>query len=88
MKEPASLAANYYAYIDRAGKLHPQAEVALVLAEPQYRVDLGGDMIRERKTETTRFAASPDGLRQMAKRLEEFAEDLETDFEKAIENQP
>lgn len=83
MKQPASITANYYAHLDPEGELSPQAEIALVLAEPQYRVDAGGEMIRESVTETIRFAASPALLRQVAEKLQGFAEQLESDFAKS-----
>jgi len=84
MKEIVTTTANFLAVI-AGGKLRPEIEVGLVLSEPTYRPDHGGEMIRERKFETVRFSASPHILRRMAEGLIEFADDAEKEIVGMIE---
>lgn len=83
MKKIATLTRNHLAIIDN-GKLKPSSELILVLAEPQYRVDMGGGIIRERSTETVRFAACPQAMREIADHLNRYADELEEEFDTSI----
>ena len=79
MKEIVTTSANFYAV--RVGKkLAPEIEIGLVLSEPHYRPDHGGEMIKERRCETVRFAASPDTLRRMAEGLVKFANEADEEI--------
>lgn len=81
MKEITCIASNSLALF-ADGKLEPSAEIALVLSEVEYRVAVDGQVIRERAAQTVRFAASPAGLRKLAEKLSQAADDTERDFEK------
>jgi hypothetical protein len=79
VKEIVTTSANFYAV--RVGKkLAPEIEIGLVLSEPHYRPDHGGEMIKERRCETVRFAATPDTLRRMAEGLIKFANEADEEI--------
>ena len=58
------------------GTVTPMAEVVLIVAEPAFHVDAGGQLVKERQTQTLRFAVSVAGLRRVAKEMEHWAKDL------------
>ena len=82
MKEITSYASNYLALYND-GKLEPQAEIALVLCEPTYRLTSDGQLARERAVETVRFSASPETLRKLAERFTKTADEAEAELTKA-----
>lgn len=81
MKEITCIASNSLALF-ADGKLEPSAEIALVLSEVEYRIVPDGQVVRERAAQTVRFASSPAGLRKLAEKLLQTADDTERDFEK------
>lgn len=85
MKEVVTLATNTIGNITTAGKLVANVELAFVLTEPRYAFDEGGEMRRSRTTETVRFTATPDAMRQLSKQLLETADSAESDLTQAIE---
>lgn len=82
MKEITSYASNTLAILDD-GKLKPQAEIALVLCEPNYRITSDGQLARERTVETVRFSASPDTLRKLSARFAKTADEIEAEVKAA-----
>ena len=80
MKELLSTAANYLEHVNHEdGKRTPMVEVAVTTCEPIYRLNpIANQLERRIDSYTIRFTASPDQLRNMAKRLESFAENSET----------
>lgn len=79
MKEIVTTSANFYA-IQVGKKLEAQVEVGIVLSEPTYRPDHGGEIIKERRCETVRFCASTDVLRKMAEGLIRFADEADEEI--------
>lgn len=55
----------------------PLIELVLIVSEPSYMVDAGGDSIRHRVVETLRLCATPSGMRQLAKFLTEASDEAE-----------
>ncbi len=83
MKEITSYASNTLALLSADGKLEPQAEIALVLCEPTYRLTSDGQLARERAVETVRFSAAPEVLRKLAARFTKTADETEAEVEAA-----
>jgi len=82
MKEIVTTSANFHAVI-RSGNLAPEIEVGITISEPQYEMSLEG-VSKSRKYETFRFSCNPETLRKMADGLHDFANDCETEFNKAM----
>ena len=68
---------------ERDGKLVPQIETIIITSETVYKHELSG-LLQLQKTGDLRFETTPKGLRALAKRLEEFADEAEA-LEKGIE---
>lgn len=87
MKEITSYASNTLALVND-GKLEPQAEIALVFCEPNYRLTSDGQLARERAVETVRFSASPATLRKLAERFTKTADEIEAEVARATTAKP
>jgi hypothetical protein len=84
MKEISATSRNLsLVYQDGPAMFTPMVEAILVLSEPQYSVDLGGQLVRTRQVETVRFATSPEGLRDLARTFLEWADDADNITPKA-----
>ncbi len=77
MKEITSVAFNFLAQLHKEGPPTPDVEVALILSEISYDIGSMGQLVKARRPETVRFAASPKTLRDVAKILTEAAEECE-----------
>ena len=84
MKEIVTTSANYVAVIIGNGTLRAECEIGLVLSEPTYRPDHGGEIIKERKCETIRFSASPEILRKLSESFRQFADESEQSVSEAL----
>ena len=78
MKEITSTAFNFLAQLHKDGPPTPDVEVALVFSEVVYDLNQGGEIVRNRRTETVRFTAPPAILRKLAKQFTDVAEECET----------
>lgn len=59
------------------GKISGLAELVLVCFEPKYEVTNTGQTIKSTALSEVRFHAGVEGMREMAKNLNEFADELE-----------
>ena len=66
-----------------AAAVRPMVEAILVVSEPVFGFDAGGELGRKRETQTIRFSASPEVLRKLAKNYLEWADEAE-EFAKAL----
>lgn len=76
MKELVGTAVNFALAEGAKDGFVGTAEIIMVLSEPQYHVDMSGQMNRSRSIEQFRFAASVKGLRSFAKSFNEYADAL------------
>lgn len=76
MKEIACTARNLMV-VSTEESYSPMIEVILVLTEPNYRFNKKGELVKRRDPETIRFSTSPDGLREIAKNFNQWANDAE-----------
>jgi hypothetical protein len=53
------------------------AETILLYTEPTYTVDAGGAVVRRREVGSFRLMTDPKGLRDIAKRFAEWADEIE-----------
>lgn len=77
MKEVICTARNLMVVPDEEHTVRPMIEAIVVVSEPQFRFDRGGQLANERETETIRFSASPEALRKMAKSFNEWADEAD-----------
>ena len=61
---------------DDEGNLNASAEIALLVTEPVYEIDAGGQLIRRRAMESIRFAVTDRSLKALIKWLGEVSADL------------
>ena len=78
MKELLTMASNVFAAVSEEGKLIPRGEVVLVLSEPVYQVEPGGEVLRRRELSQVRFVSGPGALRKLADSLNLLANQAET----------
>lgn len=78
MKELIGNASNIY-FAKVGADFIPNAEIVLILSEPQYRVDGTGQFIRERITETFRFNTNREGVLKLSEYLADLASEMETE---------
>ena len=76
MREYAGNTANVFFTPNDDGTFRPNAELILLVSEVQYEPDLPG-LRKLRRVETVRFGVGVEGLRQMAKRFSELADDIQ-----------
>lgn len=67
------------------GKLEASAEIVVVFSEPHYRLQTGGEVLKEHHTGANRYAMSPKRMRQFAAGLLGAAETLEREIQQALE---
>ena len=81
MKQLTTVSENVFYMRDGedASKVKEMHEIILALSEPQFRIDLGGQVVRETAVETVRFAISTENLDQFVKQLMSFLGDAEKD---------
>lgn len=60
-------------------KVKTMHEIILALLEPQFRVDLGGQVVRETAIDTVRFVIEGSNLREFVTQLLSFLDDAEKD---------
>ena len=77
MKEIISMSANFLAAWSDEKKLIPRVEIILITSEPKYGIDMTGETTRQRVTDQYRFTSSPGALRELAKRLQGLADEVE-----------
>lgn len=64
MKEVICTARNIMIVPDEKNTVRPMVEAIVVVSEPQFRFDRGGQLANERETETLRFNTSAATRRQ------------------------
>lgn len=84
MKEIATISGNVCFLPSDNGKVIPMDEVILIYSEPVYGADLSG-VTKERGVGSFRFSGTAKALRQLAKGLEELADEAEQDLAAFIE---
>lgn len=77
MKEVICTARNLFIVPDEDATVRPMVEAIVVVSEPVFRFDRGGQLANERETETIRFHTSPEALRKMAVSFAEWADEAE-----------
>jgi hypothetical protein len=85
MKELCGLARNISYNRRDDGTWRALIEAIIMVSEPAYRVDQSGDVVQMREVSRLRFGANPDGLRHIAKVINEWADDAEKDAPAAAE---
>ena len=76
MKELSGTASNYYAIENDKGNFKAQAELIVVVSEPDWKVVING-LIRERISEHYRITMSQSGVKLLIKTLMEIEKELE-----------
>lgn len=77
MKEVICTARNLMIVPDEDLTMRPMVEAIVVVSEPQFRFDRGGQLANERHTETIRFSTTPEALRKMAQSFSDWADEAE-----------
>jgi len=81
MKKAHALAMNEL-FHEVDGKISGIAEIVLTCFEPKYEVTNTGQTIKTTALSEVRFHAGVEGMREMAKSLNEFADGLEESQDK------
>lgn len=76
MQELMSTARNVF-FIAEEKTVRPMIEMVLTVSEPKFKMDPGGVFGLYRETETIRIHTDPKGLREIAERCIEWADEAE-----------
>lgn len=77
MKEFRAIAINPALLEEGDDKLVGFAEVIIVMSEPNYRVDDGGGLVRQRVMSEVRFGMGSKAMREFSAHLIEYADELD-----------
>jgi hypothetical protein len=77
-KELSALARNILGARTAEGEWTPMVEIIIIVSEPSFKLDAAGELRSERgRLEDLRFLANVKGLRHLAERLTEYADEAE-----------
>lgn len=77
MNEVIGTARNIVYVLDQDNKIVPQIETVLIVSQPVYGISKDTGLTKFFETDTVRFSASPEGLRNLANILIVWAQEAE-----------
>ncbi len=80
MKELMATARNIIFTADDSN-LHCIVEAVLTVSEPTFELDRGGAMVRLRVPEVIRFGSPPSGMRELAQKMNDWADEADKTYE-------
>ena len=83
MKELIGTNCNISLVVQEDGKLLPMVEAIMIVTEPQWGIDGGGELCRTRMPGTVRFSATPQALRALGKGCMKWADEADGALGKA-----
>lgn len=86
MKTLICTARNHRVFVKDNGELNPEIEAVLTLSEKQIEY-IGTGLVNVEKTETVRFAMSPESARKVAENLNTWADEAD-ELEERLEVKP